>query len=326
MVDSQIKPGQITTRAEMKELFGGGPQGGIVPSATTDSILIYSDRATGHRYGYYDGWLGEDDELGPIFEYTGAGTIGDQTFEGQKGSGNKAILHHVDDGRTLRVFIAAGKVPGSGTKLQRYVGEFEIDVEQPYVIRQAPDDNGTLRKVIVFRLRPAGAVEHDAQDDIPPAKKTKVALVPAEITTSTMVEPETNKKTKGKRSAQPGTETERREAALSDAYKTYLEGRGHRVKRFQIKPEGLTSTLLTDLYDASNHVLYEAKGTATRRDVRMAIGQLLDYRRHIMPSHPKIALLLPSKPDQDLQKLLIAENIALVYQDGDNFIGNVVPQ
>ncbi|MEU7053203.1 hypothetical protein AB0A67_33545, partial [Streptomyces eurythermus] len=30
-------------------------------------------------------------------------------------------------------------------------------------------------------------------------------------------------------------------------------------------------------YDATDHVLYEAKGLTTRANVRMAIGQLLDY-------------------------------------------------
>ncbi|ARF59636.1 hypothetical protein B1H19_22800 [Streptomyces gilvosporeus] len=306
--------------------FGGGPQGGIVTSATTPNILIYSDHETGHRYGYYDGWLAEEDEKGPIFEYTGAGRIGDQTFTGRTGTGNKAILQHVDDGRALRVFIAAGKVPGSGAKYQRYVGEFALDADLPYIIRQVPDDNGNLRKAIVFRLRPAGAVGREEQDDIPPAEKTRATLVPADVTASTMVEPENNKKTKGKRSAQPGTETERREAALSDDFQAFLKSRGHQVKRFQIKIEGLTSTLVTDLYDVTDHVLYEAKGSATRKDVRMAIGQLLDYRRHVTPAEPQLAILLPSKPDLDLRELLHKEGIALVYRGSGEFVGRILPE
>ncbi|WP_458087104.1 DNA cytosine methyltransferase [Streptomyces malaysiensis] len=324
--DSQIKPGQITTRTEMMDVFGGGPQGGIVASATTPNILIYSDHETGHRYGYYDGWLAEEDDNGSIFEYTGAGRIGDQTFTGRTGSGNKAILQHVDEGRALRVFIAAGKVPGSGAKYQRYVGEFALDADLPYVIRQVPDDNGSLRKAIVFRLRPAGAVGREEQDDIPLAEKTQATLVPADVTASTMVEPENNKKTKGKRSAQRSTETERREAVLSDDFRAFLKSKEHQVKRFQIKIEGLTSTLVTDLYDVTDHVLYEAKGTATRKDVRMAIGQLLDYRRHVTPADPQLAILLPSKPNIDLRELLHKEGIALVYRSGGEFVGGILPE
>lgn len=327
MADSTITPGQLTTRAEMKDLFGGGPQGGIVPSRTTPTILIYSDHETGHRYGYYDGWLAEPDGQGLIFEYTGAGTVGDQCFTGRLGAGNKAILHHVDEGRTLRVFMAHGKVPGSGVKRQRYVGEFQLDADQPYVIRQAPDDNGDPRKVIVFRLRPAGAVDHDAKDDVPAASKTKATLVPADITTSTMVEPENTKKTKSTRSAQPKTETERREALLLESFKAYLKAHGHTLKRHQIKIKGKTYTLQTDLYDITDHVLYEAKGNTSREAVRMAVGQLRDYRRHVEPTDPRLAVLLPNEPsDDDLKDFLEADGIALVYRDGDTFVGDILPR
>ncbi|MBB4791942.1 KAP family P-loop NTPase fold protein [Streptomyces nodosus] len=164
MAESHIQPGMAATRAEIKNLYGGGTQGGIVPSATTNNVLLFSDPAAGHRFGYFDGWLAEDDARGPIFEYTGAGTIGDQTFE----RGNKAILNHVEDGRSLRVFTAAGRVEGSQTILHRYVGEFKVDAEQPYIQRQAPDANGNSRNVIVFRLRPAGPVDRDSLDTISP--------------------------------------------------------------------------------------------------------------------------------------------------------------
>lgn len=95
----------------MKERFGGGDQEGIILSKTTPNILIYTDHESGREYGYEDGWLEEEDEHGPVFEYTGKGRTGHQTFEGSSGSRNNAILHHVDDGKTLRLFMAAGKSP-----------------------------------------------------------------------------------------------------------------------------------------------------------------------------------------------------------------------
>ncbi|MEV6765263.1 P-loop NTPase fold protein [Streptomyces sp. NPDC051105] len=176
MADSQLQPGMTATRAEIRNLYGGSSQGGIVPSNTSNSVLLYSDPTVGHRYGYRDGWLVEEDEHGLIFEYTGAGATGDQTFEGVGGSGNRAILNHVEAGRSLRVFTATGRVPGSQTKLHRYVGEFKVDVDQPYVLRQMPDSNGDLRKVIVFRLRPAGIVDRDGRDVIPPSIQTLTSL------------------------------------------------------------------------------------------------------------------------------------------------------
>jgi 5-methylcytosine-specific restriction protein A len=324
MTAKKPTPGEITTRAVMKEVFGGGPQGGIITSTTSSNVLIYTDHDTGAAFGYKDGWLDEEDELGRVFEYTGAGTEGHQTFLGRKGVGNKAILQHVEDGNALHLFMADGKVPGSGTKWQRYVGEFELDAEQPYVIRQALDKHKALRKVIVFRLRPVGVVHHDEHDDIPKADKTVAVPVPADVTTSSMVEPEARKTGSAQRSAVPKTQLERRESELAEAYEAFLKGRGREVKRFQIKPKGSTSTLLTDLYDATGHVLYESKGTARRDAVRMAIGQLLDYRRHVSPVEPHLAVLLPARPQEDLCDLLETEGIALVYRDGENFIGGPV--
>ncbi|HEX5567216.1 MAG TPA: hypothetical protein VFY14_09915 [Streptomyces sp.] len=314
-------PGQITTRAEMKKVFGGGPQGGIIPSRSTPSVLIYVDHHSGAKYGYKDGWLDEEDEIGPVFEYTGAGTKGHQTFEGQKGTGNRAILQHVEAGRELHLFVAAGKMPDSDTKKQRYVGQFELDTAQPYVVRQALDENKVMRKVIVFRLRPAGSVQRDVHDVIPPAKTTVAVPVPADVTTSSMVEPEGHSTATSERSAVPKTQAERREARLSKDFEAYLKALHHQVGRFQIKVKGTTSTLLTDLYDATSHVLYESKGTASRNAVRLAIGQLLDYRRHIRPADPRLAILLPEQPQEDLCELLAKEGIALVYPEGDTFRG-----
>jgi len=321
MVGGQIVPGDVRTRAELKELFGGGTQGGICPSRTTANVLVFTDPSVGEAQGYHDGWLAEEDEYGPVFEYTGHGQ-GDQTFEGLHGTGNRAILQHVDEGRALRLFKAVGKVPGTGTKLQRYLGRFELDNIQPYVVREAPNDKGIMRRVIVFRLRPIEE-EFERRDDdaIPPAPKTQATSVAADVTTSAIVEPEINKKTKSSRSAAPKTVAERREAELADRFLAFMGARGRKLRRFQIKVKGLTSTLLTDLYDEQAHVLYELKGTSTREAVRMAIGQLLDYSRHVQPAAPQLAVLLPEAPHDDLRALLESLGITLAYWDGKTFVG-----
>ncbi|GII79095.1 hypothetical protein Sru01_40770 [Sphaerisporangium rufum] len=283
-------------------------------------MLLYSDPKVGELRGYYDGWLAEVDEHGRVFEYTGHGE-GDQTFEGRHGTGNRATLHHVDDGRDLQVFKAVGVVPGTGTKRHRYVGRFALDQIQPYVMRQAPNSNHVMRRVIVFRLRPLGSEYQHVEDDvIPPATSTSAIVVPSSVTTSAIVEPETNKKTKSLRSAAPKTTAERREAKLADQFQSFMKAQGRDLKRFQITVKGLTGTLLTDLYDAQGHVLYELKGTCTREAVRMAIGQLLDYRRHVEPRYPGLAVLLPGEPHEDLRALLAELQISLAYWDGATFI------
>ena len=320
MAISQPTPGDMTTRAEMKRIFGGGDQGGIAPSATTPNVLIYTDPKTGEQSGYFDGWLPEEADRGPLFVYTGHGQD-EQTFVGSKGNGNRAILHHVDDGRALHVFKAVGTVPGSGTKQQRYIGEFELDAKQPYVLHYLPNRAGVPRRVIMFRLRPSGPYERRPKDVTPAASKTEAVTVPADVTESKIVEPETSRKTQSSRSAVPQTTVQRREARLSDDFQAFLESKQHHVRRFQINVKGLSSPLRTDLYDLTAHVLYEIKGTTSRESVRMAIGELLDYCRHVTPVDPVLAVLLPVKPHNDLRELLATTDIALVYREGETFIG-----
>src|SRR4051812_20209593 len=139
-----IEPGAFLTRRERGVRFGGATQGGIEPSATTPNVFLYTDPAKGLAHGYnFDGWSPD----GSVFFYTGEGQFGDQTLT----SGNASILNHWQAGRRLRVFSAEGTVPGSQTKQQRYIGEFELDVERPTEWETAPDTAGELRSVVVFR-------------------------------------------------------------------------------------------------------------------------------------------------------------------------------
>lgn len=358
-----IEPGDIRTRAQIRAVFGGSPQGGICPS--NHDVNIYSDPAVGEKSGYYDGWLAEDqdDLFGPVYEYTGAGRKGDQTFDGHSGTGNRAILQHAKRGRTLRVFTRDGKVPGSDTKTHRYLGAFTLDPVTPYVWRRAPGEDGQERNVVVFRLRPEGRYQHEDQDQIPPASETTAELVPFQPVTADSLEtdaattvesPLPTRRTRNRgpgRGAPPNRETSgtlgateshttklsvraaagatvavRREAELTQDYKARLDAAGHQTGAFQIKVKGLTSTLRTDLYDATDHVLFEVKGSNSREDVRMGLGQLLDYSRYVTspdhPGQPRRILVLPDAPPADMHHLLDQYDVGLVYRAGDGtFVG-----
>lgn len=119
----------------------------------------------------------------------------------------------------------------------------------------------------------------------------------------------------------------RREGRLSTAFQAHLEAHGHVVYRFQIPVAGERGALLTDLYDETDNVLYEAKGKASRDHVRMAIGQLLDYRRLLdVPDGLRIAVLLPQEPTANVRELLEVEGIALVTQTAEGgFAGFPLP-
>lgn len=142
----RIPIGRVTTRSDVKAEYGGSIYGGIEPSNTSPNVMVYSDPSEGEQHGYqFDGWV--DGEPG-VFLYTGEGRYGDQ----QLTEGNRAILEHERDERVLRLFFTLEGPSQPGGKLQRYVGAFRVDPQSPYEWRTAPDSDGTLRKVVVFRL------------------------------------------------------------------------------------------------------------------------------------------------------------------------------
>lgn len=99
---------------------------------------------------------------------------------------------------------------------------------------------------------------------------------------------------------EPSTEMAyRREQRLVKQLERHLRKRGHDVTHQALTlPDG--TELRTDLFDHDTGLLVEAKASADRAAVRMAIGQLLDYRRHVHPAPDLCAVLLPERPTSDL--------------------------
>lgn len=296
-VNWELKPGASLPRTKLHELFGGRSQGGIGPSAKSSNVFVFSDPAAGEPHGYYDGWLTDG-----CFHYTGEGQRGDQRMA----SGNAAILNHKRDGRALRVFAGARGIV-------TYLDEFEIDDVQPFYRTDAPEtNNGPRREVIVFRLRP----KHIEPGE-PTSKLAEVFAGPA--LRDVAIEQLHTEKAYVAPSHQP-YEAERREQKLVLAFENYLRGIGREVFRRRILPSGEARPLFTDLYDASIGMLVEAKGTVERNAIRMAIGQLADYRRFFDAGQLNyVAVLLPREPRPDLCDLLSREEIELIYPTGTGF-------
>jgi hypothetical protein len=93
------------------------------------------------------------------------------------------------------------------------------------------------------------------------------------------------------------------------------------VTRHRIQPPGEAKPLYSDIYDLTRRNLIEAKGTGTRNAVRMAIGQLADYRRFVDLA-PRVAVLLPSRPRPDLEALLTTQSVAAIWPEGGVFADN----
>jgi hypothetical protein len=293
MAEWNLKPGEMIERVKLHEEFGGRTQGGIGPSRQTPNVFVFTDPAVGEQYGYIDAWR-EDG----CFHYTGEGQRADQQMK----SGNKAILEHEQDGRALRLFTGARGII-------RYEGEFVLDHEQPWYTTDAPEiDPLQTRSVIVFRMRPKDV----------PAKpsKSKLDAVAAETgVTEVPVEEQWTEKAFVNPTREP-FEIERREQKLVKDYMTHLERQGHDVCRLKIVAPGEPKPLFTDLYDTTTGTLIEAKGSVRRESVRMAIGQLADYRRHIGNGLNELAVLVPAKPRPDLLDLLDSQDITVIWPQG----------
>jgi hypothetical protein len=111
---------------------------------------------------------------------------------------------------------------------------------------------------------------------------------------------------------------ERREQPLVLEYTRYLEGLGHRVCRHLYRGTGIGSRLSCDLVDETEKVLYEAKSDTRRESIRMAVGQLYDYRR-FEPATMTMAVLLPRRPGEDLIAYLASIDIRAVWKTRDGF-------
>lgn len=310
------EPGDYLGRKERMALYGGGSMGGIQPSALTPNVFLYCDPTVVRNYGYdFDGWNADNS----IFLYTGMGQIGDQEMK----SGNRSILDHAREGRALRLFIADGFEPGSRSKRNEYIGQFAVDLEIPYEIVNAPDAKKEPRSVFVFRLRPVGQVLVSERD----RSSTRIVegdeIATVDVDTDNLlahvqevaIEVLRSRESAHEVAARIGT-IERREAVLVLRLEGALRAKGHRVQRHQIYPAGQANPIYTDIFDSTDKILYEAKSDSTRESIRMAIGQLLDYRRFVPPD-TRLAVLVPTRPARDLLRLLQSVNIVLCVPSAD---------
>lgn len=102
---------------------------------------------------------------------------------------------------------------------------------------------------------------------------------------------------------------------LLGSYHDYLTYQlGHEVTSWSVSIPGEVGWLSCDLYDVTAALLVEVKTTTTRQDVRMAIGELVDYLRFAPPA-TRPAILLPARPSDDLVNLITGHGIVLVYEE-----------
>lgn len=261
-----LAPGELIKRTGVHARYGGGRQGGIAPSTVSPNVLVFSDPASGAKFGYHDRW--EDG----VFHYTGEGQVGEQLMN----HGNKAILQHTDDGRALRVFKGVRGVV-------RYLGEFELD-EDPWYWSVAEDRNHRRRKVIVFRLRP---IDMTLWARTPKRKRQELGdtYVPVDETTKTAprdpFSPDPDLVDRGLRG----------HATTQNALAAFLAEHGIAARR--PKPAE------PDFDLAWSHggwwYVTEVKsltGTNETKQLRLGLGQVLDYQDRLLTRHSRVRAIL----------------------------------
>jgi hypothetical protein len=110
----------------------------------------------------------------------------------------------------------------------------------------------------------------------------------------------------------------RTEAKLVLAYQKWLE------RKARVLHVARYGRLNCDVYEKNRNNLIEAKQSTKRESIRMAAGQLLDYsfagRKQI--GKPKMAILLPKRPNEETLGWLREIGVYLVWKEGRTFRDN----
>ncbi|QHN04860.1 hypothetical protein FTO74_16955 [Granulicella sp. WH15] len=111
----------------------------------------------------------------------------------------------------------------------------------------------------------------------------------------------------------------KKEADLVIRYRQWLERQDRELQIF--KSDGIQC----DSYEQTRKNLIEAKCSAKREYIRMAVGQLLDYAfqaKHDLGNCHK-AILLPEKPDAAILEWLKSLEISAIWEENSVFLDNL---
>jgi hypothetical protein len=121
--------------------------------------------------------------------------------------------------------------------------------------------------------------------------------------------------------------TERRSARqrhkeLVRIFCTYLDRLGREFESIAATRAG--REIKCDVYDRTRHILFEAKASVERTEIRMALGQLLDYSLFLFDDSKReslrLSLLLPEQPPSDVRRLAERAGVGIAWRSGDRFV------
>jgi hypothetical protein len=110
----------------------------------------------------------------------------------------------------------------------------------------------------------------------------------------------------------------RAEFELVSRYGDWLARSGIRAVSRLYCAAGLARPFLCDVFLPGRNVLIQAAPSDRRSDIRMVIGQLIDYR-HFESTAPSSAILLPYAPSAEIRDFLSALGMGVVWPHGEAF-------
>jgi hypothetical protein len=194
-------------------------------------------------------------------------------------------------------FLQRGK-----DELVRYLGQYRIDPDLPFVRADAAADPRRphqTRSVLVFRLLALDGPPKGISRVAPAAHERELRRAPVGAPPYENHDP-------GQRMA----------ARLLRGYEAYARwARQSELTGFRIRAPQTVTDLKIDLFDLTYHELVVVRPTTARPAVWTALGELHDVARSFDPE-PRLVLLVPSRPSDDLTALLLIERVAVVWPDG----------
>ncbi|WP_432110292.1 hypothetical protein [Streptomyces sp. AA1529] len=285
--------GDFATRQFMTEEYGTALQSGIAPSPISSHVVLYEVPERVDSLSVKSGW-GDDDS----FYYIGAhGRVDSKSPQHPEvdpfgNPSNKVILTAWQMGRPLHL-MQGERMFRASQRRYRYVESLVLDD----VLEERSSEGWPIP---IFRLTPVDKITHTPGVLPCPSNSGQVKIIPVE-----------RHELICSHSGISSLATLRPEAQLEKLLCLFLVRQGHPVSRLQIRHTKDCSPLFTDVWVGSANLLIEAKASASRDDIRQAIGQLADYTRFL--SKANHAILLPNRPEKDLVKLAHSRQAALIW-------------
>ena len=243
--------------------------------------------------------------------------MGDQRFEAPN-SENGRVRDHAANGDRIRLLRYVGK------NSVQYSGELVLDPDDPWRWVDSYDARQHARRMIQFRFLPVGAVLRTAQDPIheeagASANQVGVTPIPADVAL-TEIEALNSRQFKVLLAAREQLYDRAESTLVHDFCAWLLAARGLEATGLSIPYVVESRRLRADIYIPGRNLLIEAKPTTAREHIRLAIGQLFDYRRWLAPS-PSLAILTNQEPADDMKTLLDDLQINQIWRERKNVFG-----